>query len=318
MALETVRKAKARHEADLLRKPNVVGVGVGKKVVGGEETDELCVVVLVRKKVPEAQLQARERVPSTVDDVKTDVVETGELEALGTVVENEARARTDRWRPAPGGVSVGHLRVTAGTLGTVAYRGTEPFILSNAHVLAASGEARRGDPILQPAALDGGRAPEDTVARLTAWVPLHFARHWFLRLFLGPAQRNRVDAALARPSRPEDVTDRVLGLGTLTETAEPTIDQRVRKSGRTTGLTEGRIVLLDATVAVRYGTREAAFEGQIVTTPMSQGGDSGSVVVDDAGRGVGLLFAGSDRVTLANPLTKALDALAVRLVPGTS
>ncbi|MEE9173713.1 MAG: hypothetical protein V3U30_01910, partial [Thermoplasmata archaeon] len=138
MTWAEIQKAKARHERRLLRKRNVVGVAVGKKVVGGEETDELCLVVLVRKKLPEAELRSRERIPKRINNVTTDVVETGELEALGQRL-HVVRRPVDRWRPAPGGVSLAHADVSAGTLGCVVRRDSEPFILSNSHILADSG-----------------------------------------------------------------------------------------------------------------------------------------------------------------------------------
>ena len=79
----------------------------------------------------------------------------------------------------------------------------------------------------------------------------------------------------------------------------------VKKSGRTTGLTTGTVQLLDASVQVGYGGgRTALFTNQILTTNMSKGGDSGSLLVDGEGnKAVGLLFAGSVVVTIHNPLS---------------
>ena len=91
--------------------------------------------------------------------------------------------------------------------------------------------------------------------------------------------------------------------------------RQVRKSGRTTGLTSGDITVLDATISVSYGTgRTATFENQIVTAPISEGGDSGSLVVA-AGelKAVGLLFAGSQQSTIVNPIQEVLDCLDVSL-----
>ncbi len=86
----------------------------------------------------------------------------------------------------------------------------------------------------------------------------------------------------------------------------------VRKSGRTTSLTSGRILVLNVTVDVDYGNGSARFEDQIVTSPMSQPGDSGSVLVaGEALKAVGLLFAGSDQVTLHNPIEHVQEALGV-------
>ena len=62
----------------------------------------------------------------------------------------------DRWRPASGGVSIGHINITAGTLGCLATRDGELFILSNNHVLANSNAAQKGDPIIQAGRYDGG------------------------------------------------------------------------------------------------------------------------------------------------------------------
>ncbi len=77
--LEECNDALRRHRKSLLRKKNVVGVGVGKKIVGGQETDELCVTVFVRRKQPREALEARDVVPEKLGRVRTDVVETGEF-----------------------------------------------------------------------------------------------------------------------------------------------------------------------------------------------------------------------------------------------
>lgn len=85
MSEDLVRRAiavKRRHEADLLRLPNVVAVGVGRRVRGGAFTDEVCIVVSVRKKTPAAQLDRRDLIPAVLDGVPVDVVEAGEITAL--------------------------------------------------------------------------------------------------------------------------------------------------------------------------------------------------------------------------------------------
>ena len=98
-------------------------------------------------------------------------------------------------------------------------------------------------------------------------------------------------------------------------TAEAALMMSVRKSGRSTGLTTGEIVVLDATVNVSYGEgRTVRFEDQIVTGAMSAPGDSGSLLVaGDALHAVGLLFAGSDDATIFNPIQTVLDLLDVTL-----
>jgi hypothetical protein len=74
------------------------------------------------------------------------------------------------------------------------------------------------------------------------------------------------------------------------------------------------VTLLNATVNVGYmtarGPRTARFTGQVITQPMSQGGDSGSLIVDSTeNRAVGLLFAGSSMATIFTPIDVVLAAL---------
>src|SRR4030067_2386517 len=98
---------------------------------------------LVRQKVPPAALTAETMVPREINGVRTDIIQVGEIRAL--------QSRTDRWRPAPGGVSIGHFRITAGTFGCVVRdrASGSRLILSNNHVLANSNDASPGDAILQ-------------------------------------------------------------------------------------------------------------------------------------------------------------------------
>ena len=89
----------------------------------------------------------------------------------------------------------------------------------------------------------------------------------------------------------------------------------VRKSGRSTGLTSGTVIVIAATVNVTYGAGQVAtFENQVVAGPMSQGGDSGSLVLaGNSLRAVGLLFAGSEQSTIFSPIDTVLDTLQVDL-----
>ncbi|RMF35827.1 MAG: hypothetical protein D6759_04325 [Chloroflexi bacterium] len=80
--LERIKAVKAAHEADLLRKANVVGVGIGFRQRGGEQTDEICIVVSVRKKVPPNQLAPDDRIPTDLEGVPVDVQEVGIIRAF--------------------------------------------------------------------------------------------------------------------------------------------------------------------------------------------------------------------------------------------
>src|SRR5213592_4033978 len=172
MPAEEARAAKAANEAAIFARANVVGVGIGNKMIRGRETDEPCIVVFVEAKRPEAQLRHRDVVPKSFGAIRTDVVETGRFHARRSEQAMDLE-RTKRIRPAPGGVSIGHVQITAGTLGLLARRHGRPVILSNNHVLANQNAGHVGDSILQPGPADGGRL-QDTIARLVDFVPIQF------------------------------------------------------------------------------------------------------------------------------------------------
>src|SRR5881628_2684232 len=326
MPADDVRAAKAAYEADIFARANVVGIAIGNKMIRGRETDERCIVVFVEAKRPEGQLRHRDVVPKAFGSIRTDIVETGRFHALRSEQALDLE-RTKRIRPAPGGVSIGHVQITAGTLGVLARRNGRPVILSNNHVLANQNAGRVGDSILQPGPADGGRL-QDTIARLADFVPIQFkepapgpiarflarlfapllhAAGWGLRRLPSSAS-NFVDAAVAEPIEPRLVTPEILGIGRARGTKDPEIGLQVRKSGRTTGVTQGRIT---AIVEVDYGGPTAIFRERIVSDLLSKGGDSGSLVVDDARHAVGLLFAGGATTTLINPIAAVASALNV-------
>src|SRR3990170_4092231 len=245
---QAVTQVKETTKGTLLSMPNVVGVGVGFKSIGRTLTDQLGIIVLVRRKLPVAALSPDSLLPKQVDGVKVDVIEVGEIRAL--------QARTGRWRPAPGGVSIGHYKITAGTLGVVVKdrsTGTR-LILSNNHVLANSNDAAPGDPILQPGPYDGGDQDNDLFARLERFVPIEFTQSpgicGLARAFAGlgntaarvvgskhrlevlraDAQAaNLMDAAVARPVNPADLRDDILEIGVVSGVATAVLGMPVRK-----------------------------------------------------------------------------------------
>lgn len=74
-------EVQARHEEELFAKPHVVGVALGNKIKGGEDTGQPAITVLVDAKVDESLLPARDRVKKKLDDVQTDVVAVGVIQA---------------------------------------------------------------------------------------------------------------------------------------------------------------------------------------------------------------------------------------------
>ena len=233
--------------------------------------------------------------------------------------------RTGKARPACIGTSTGHPSITAGTIGGRVTDGASVYALSNNHVYAASNSASIGDAVIQPGTFDGGSSPADDLGNLSAFVEILFDPDPDDAV---PGPDNAVDAAIAVSTMadlgnatPSD------GYGTpksTTITAYP--NQKVKKYGRTTGETTGKVFAINATVDVGYGGGLVArFVDQIVITPggFSAGGDSGSLVVVD-GKGkdkaedrkpVGLLFAGSALSTIASPIDTVLASLTAELGP---
>ncbi len=74
-----VQAVKNAHAEELLKKANVVGVGVG--VRKQDEDWEPVLVVMVSHKVPLDQLATKDIIPSIIDDVPVDVREVGEISA---------------------------------------------------------------------------------------------------------------------------------------------------------------------------------------------------------------------------------------------
>ena len=236
----------------------------------------------------------------------------------------DAYSHRARHRPAPGGVSVGHVDITCGTLGSRGIGLTAPWnnrhlVLSNNHVLANSNAGRVNDSIVQPGTCDGGRHPGDQIAVLARWVPINFGGAANLvDCAIGWAwhQRIRGEQYYLSGGRPAFYR-------TGTTPLAASLGLTVGKSGRTTGLTMGRVTQIGVSVNVNYGGgRIALFRNQIAirsvnSNPFSAGGDSGSLIWHWAAglRPVGLLFAGGGGTTFANPIGSVLAALNIRLLP---
>lgn len=344
---------------------NVVGFGHGVKWTGGEPTGEEAVLVFVTQKVPESVLSEQDVVPHEMDDgTPTDVLAVGHVTAQRTTAPGggteersgfgpdgttsmlsrplleelgqelgrirattEPQRLTRRMRPCPSGFSVGSVRITAGTLGSVVYdllpgaqiNPPEPgigipatyYILSNNHVLADANRAPLGTPVVQPGPADGGLDPADRIGTLSRFVAIQFAPQVALA-----QQNNIVDAALAKVEF-QDATRQQYFNGpprAWRRKAQVAVGDRLKKTGRTTNLTIGRVMSTDATIDVSYGTAGTArFKDQIITTSMSAGGDSGSLITSLDNVAVGLLFAGSQQVTIANHIENVRALLRVEI-----
>ena len=328
--ITTVRSVLRERSIELLGCANVVATGVGYKMVDGKLTDTPSIICSVANKVAASSLSSRDLIPAEIGGVPTDVLATGIIRAF--------QAPTGRFRPAPGGVSVGHKDITAGTLGCWVRRNGEWMILSNNHVLANINAAKIGDAILQPGSYDGGKNPDDQIATLEDFVTITLQElpsdcdiagnivtllnslsglvgsDTRLKAVRIRAIENIVDAAIARPLRQEDVNPEILNIGVIERTATAVLGMPLKKNGRTTNFTEGQVTQVDVTANVGYGeNRTALFTDQIMAGAISQPGDSGSAVLNNNNELVGLLFAGSDTTTIINRIENVFSALNLTL-----
>ncbi|MCG1012133.1 hypothetical protein JT739_05895 [Tepidanaerobacter sp. GT38] len=334
--MERISRILRQHEKKLLSLENVVGVGLGYKIIQNKITNKPAIIVLVKEKIPDEKLLGRNCVPKVLSDIPTDVIEVGEVKLLD--------ARIEKARPARPGMSIGHYKITAGTLGAIVKdsKTGRPLILSNNHVLAnatdgTDGKSAIGDAILQPGAHDGGTS-SDVIAHLERFIPIYrntttstcpivkrvekivnsilkvIKPDYEINFVKKTSSKNLVDAAVARPIKDEYVSSDIVGLGKITGIQQPSIGMTVQKSGRTTGVTSSEIKAMNVVINVMLGPgEEATFYDQILTGPMAQPGDSGSLVVDENMKAVGLLFAGSDQATLVNPITNVIKLLQIEI-----
>ncbi len=337
--MEGIFRTFATHKRHIMRRNNVVGVGVGFKIKDGVNTGKKAICVLVKEKKPLAELPTAHAIPLTLGDYETDVIEVGELVAL--------QDRLTKLRPAPPGCSIGHYLITAGTFGCLVKdrEGGARLILSNNHVLAnmtdgMDGRADTGDEIFQPGKYDNAK-PEDVIARLARWIPIYkdtanptcrvataaeqlgnaliklVRPNYHMKLFRASAIENMVDAAVAKPISDGMVMPEIIGIGVPSGVGAAEIGMRVQKSGRTSGLTKGEVMVIGATLQVMMGDLGyATFHDQIVTSAMAEPGDSGSLVLDESRMAVGLLGAGSDKATILSSIQNVLDLLNVDLITG--
>ncbi|MCA9929009.1 MAG: hypothetical protein KC419_11045 [Anaerolineales bacterium] len=303
-------------EDEFLGRPGVTGVDVGYKITGGEKTDQLAVRVYVAQKKGVRSVPKEERIPGTINDAPTDVIErTFHLHpARMAMAEMKPMVDTGRYSPLRGGISIGPCRVVGGYIytGTLGCMVTDnatgdPMMLTNFHVAAVDENWSAGDTMAQPSRVDGGSCPVDVVGDLRR------------------AQVNTdVDAAVIRYDSDRGHACEIEDIGDINGTATAVVNMAVRKRGRTTELTYGTVDSVSLSVRVDYGhgIGEVILRNQIgievdttQSTMFGTNGDSGSVVVDENNNVVGLYFAGNDDGSygVANHIEAVLNAMDVSI-----
>jgi hypothetical protein len=310
------------------RRANVIGMGVGMKWKNARPTGEPALIVLVTHKQGREKLCTSDLVPEKMAGMQTDVLAIGyPIAGGGETMDNDTLTLSRQIRPVKGGFSVGHKNITAGTIATCVYdlltesstgsrhygigKPGKYYILSNNHVLANNNLAAPGDPILQPGPFDRGMCPKDRIATLSRFIPITFEP---------PVPRekhyNLVDAAIAEGEF-HNLDREIYWIGHVRgwrPRNDINVGLYVQKTGRTTNYSVGRITAINATVDISYDAgRTARFKDQIITTNISAGGDSGSLVTTLDNVAIGLLFAGSSIATIVNQIENVRTLLQVEV-----
>jgi hypothetical protein len=317
--------------------PGVIHVGVGLKEQAGVVTDQHCIRVTVMAKVPEGKLNPAERIPREIDGVPTDVII---VDTYQFSIDN------GRYRPIKGGIQITNRIIDTndamtravierGTLGCIATRTADKsqVLLSNWHVLMAN-SARHGDRIYQP-------SPAGIPPVSLADLPLRpNEKYDAIAEIVDHAITAAVDCAIARI----DVSSwcRCCGIDYRNEVngisvgghppSNLIVGQRAAVSGMTvykvgmmTGRTVGRVVMThspDFTITKRgvgyTFSGQMQIESSDPAAPFSRHGDSGSVIIDEQGFIVGLLFGDNNQNppagrTVANHIADVCSALGITI-----
>jgi hypothetical protein len=325
-----VQEAIAIQEAatpDLMSMPDVLGTAVGL-----DDKDELAILVFVNLEGKNPAASAR-KIPQRLRGKTTRIEFTEPFIALGKpsqvavdTVPHAARQSPPIQLGTSGGwgYDLANGYCCGGTLGSLIQIGSGQYILSNYHVfeadilLGGNGVlSNTGDPIIQPGLVDVGCNKNNALSIATL-------------VKLSSLPNSNVDVSIGKVITGMVRTDgAILEIGTISSKTVPSkLKQSVKKSGRTTGLTFSTVTGLNATVSVTYDDEcggstafTKTYTTQIVVKNLSgnflAGGDSGSLMVENVNtnpRAVGLLFAGSSTLAVANPIDEVLGFLGAKMV----
>ncbi len=310
--IQAVISVQNKITAQLMKNSEIIGTATG---LTEDETNPAILVLLKDSKKSNRELG----IPNDVDGIPVRVIVTGEIRAMAGHTSKQT-APIQLGTSGGWGYDLANGYCCGGTLGSLITDGNKKYILSNYHVLYAdikkggnNRKAVKGDPVIHPGLIDVGCNINQAIVVAKLIAPNKGASL--------PA--GNVDAGIAViVSGQVKSNGSILEIGTISEsTVAAFIGQAVKKSGRTTGLTFSEVKALNATVNVAYDNECAGgeafvkqFTGQILIKNKSNNfldsGDSGSLMVEDVAnnpRAVGLLFAGSSTIAVANPIDDVLS-----------
>jgi hypothetical protein len=320
-AVTAAIRSQNRHTPDLMKMPGVVGTAITADVKGHP-----AILVLT-----ESANNPNRHLPASLDGYSVIELVSGKIIAMrghgGT--SHTAKQTPPIQLGTSGGntLDIANGFCCSGTLGSLVHIGSTQYILSNSHVLCgdvvSGGNGRVatiGDDIDQPGLVDNNCSASNTnlVADLSS-----------LSTVYPPNSTPNVDCAIAQVrAGMVSSTGSILEIGSISaSTVGASVGQAVKKSGRTTGLSRSSISAINASVSVGYETECGGssftknYTGQILVTNSASrflnSGDSGSLMVEDVStnpRAVGLLFAGSTSIAVANPINDDLSQLGASMV----
>jgi hypothetical protein len=310
---------------DLMSMPDVLGTAVGQ-----DNNDELTILVYINLEGKNPTESAK-NIPKSLRGKSITVEITEPFRSLVKPVPASKVSHTAKQTPpiklgTSGGwrYDLANGYCCGGTLGSLVQSEGVKYILSNYHVfesdIVSGGNSRTagtGDPIIQPGLIDVGC--NATGAQNAATL-----------IKESSLPTSNIDASIAQVlSEMVSPDGAILEIGTISsQIVDASLKLAVKKSGRTTGLTRSTISGLNATVSVAYDDECAGnaaftktFKGQIIISNKASkflaGGDSGSLMVEDVATNpmaVGLLFAGSNSLAVANPIAEVLNFFGASMV----
>ena len=270
----------------------------------------------VDKKLPLSELREEDIIPSFVDGLKTDVIES----------EMATFDNTQKYRPVFGGISCADSNLGGGTLGVIVRDTINRSLVGlicnhtggvlydpNYDIPTYGNTALSHINIIQPSTNDGGTITGDTLGAPIRAIPTQF----------GEGGSNIVDASIFEIPVNLPKTDiQNISIGPfpiITSKGDYTTGTVIRKNGRTTDLQEGTIIDTDVDVVVGFYDSVAYYTGQIMSDISSEPGDSGSVIVTrELGEWklVGLHMASTTEYSFANHMIDIAELLEIEAWDG--
>lgn len=317
--------------AELMQLPGVVGVGIGLKEIGGELTDQICFRVYVWEKKTPGEVPAEHRVPGQVQGFPTDVLKVYNVAPSQGFVELR---ELSEHRPLKGGVALSTQIMSEkhheyGTLGWFATKSDgSTVVLTNAHVLWP--DLWNG---MKPVVLTDPDKLAQPIYDKTCCCEYHVIGQRIIGI-----KNDDVDCAIG--SLEKEIPTLIIGNRSTLRTLRvdgkdiAAVGDPVRKIGARSGYTEGTVIDIGGAagaVALPGGGTTPVRLNQIIIWPVTTNvtymdehwggqpafmneGDSGSVLIDDQNKIIGLLFSSDPKapnrtIGIANHIEKVLQAL---------